>query len=491
MVIEVPTTTPNKYLALWEKYFLPLGLPILLVLVLGPLTALLISREMWYAVVVIPLLIPVGILFLRYPFVAIILWFIIMALITARGGTSTLYWLLHRLMIPGAWAVVMLSRMFKLKQYPPLRWGLPELAMVTYLVVAALSLILTTPSMRPRLFLPLVDRTFVPFMMYFLIRSIHPDNKDLQRLIIPFMLLLCWLEYTIGILANVAPGLVPSIWAGRNFGERTTGTFSDPSSYTSVLIVMMLFLLHYGLTSTKSNFMRYFLIGTFSFGFICIFLSFNRTSWFASLLILLALLYLYPKFISAWVIVALPPIILLFSVVPVLRAQAAVGYERLTGEQGQSSAEARIVLGDAGMQMFYAKPIFGWGYTKYDEHDWKFMRRVGNVAPTGYTIERGTSHNSYITMLAETGLMGTLTYFLPFIWWLFYSIKAYPKLPKEGFRSRNLLILIWLMIAFRLIMSQTSDVRFALYSLTMLWFLLGIVADMTTQALQKPEKLLR
>ena len=54
------------------------------------------------------------------------------------------------------------------------------------------------------------------------------------------------------------------------------------------------------------------------------------------------------------------------------------------------TVDSRIVLIYAGRQMFFAKPLLGWGFTSYDLHDWRFMKRVGNFAPTSWDIEKGT-----------------------------------------------------------------------------------------------------
>jgi O-antigen ligase len=128
--------------------------------------------------------------------------------------------------------------------------------------------------------------------------------------------------------------------------------------------------------------------------------------------------------------------------------------------------------------MFRAKPVFGWGFGTYDRYDWQFMERVGNAAPTSWDVQHGTSHNTYITILAETGVVGFFFLFLPLIWWLVLSIKVLPRLPRQGFWSWRLLVVLWLPILFYLISTQVMDMRFFWYQIGVWWMLLGLIASL-------------
>jgi O-antigen ligase len=136
--------------------------------------------------------------------------------------------------------------------------------------------------------------------------------------------------------------------------------------------------------------------------------------------------------------------------------------------------------------MFLARPFLGWGYGNYDLYDWQFMERVGNIAPNIWDIKRGTSHNTYMTMLAETGAIGFLTYAFPVFWWLGHTIKALLRLPKQGFWSQRLLIIMWLSVGFYILVAQAVDMRFFWFSQTVLWLTLGLISNMAVQTDLKP-----
>jgi O-antigen ligase len=475
--ILAKTVHGNKYLDLWDKYLLPMGLPLLIGLALGPFLAFLIVKEAWLFVFAIPFLVPVAILLVRYPFAAIFIWLMVLPFFPPTVETRYLYWVFHRALIPGTLGLTILARMFKLKKQRPLRLGWPDLAMLVYLAVCVISILLTRPQPLKTTYI-LYERTFVPFTAYWLMRSISPDSKDLRRLIL-FMLVLCLAESVIGLISWFAPEALPPMWLERNaVGTRTTGTFTQVDAYTSTMMWLLLFLFHYTMTRTEGA-KRVFLMLTFGLGLVCIFFSFSRASWLASLLVMLGLLYIYPKPVGSLILVILPVVVILSA--SVLANEFAFAYERLTGEEGQRSAETRLIYFEAGKKMFLVRPFLGWGYNNYDLYDWKFMERVGNVAPTRWDMYYGTTHNSYLTMLAETGAIGFLLYAFPIAWWLGHTIKVLPRLPKRGFWSQRLLITMWLSVGFYILIAQAVDMRFFWFSHTVLWLTLGLIANMMVQ----------
>ena len=477
-ITSTVTTTvhDNKYLDLWEKSFLPIGLPLLIGLALGPFLAFLIVNEAWLFVFTVPFLVPVAILLVRYPFAAILIYLMVLPFFPPTGKTRYLYWIFHQGLIPGTLGLTILARMFKLKKYRPLRLGWPELAMLMYLTIGIISILLTRPQPLRTIY-GLYILTFVPFAAYWLMRSISPADKDLRRLI-PFMLVLCLAESVIGLVSWFAPQVLPYMWVEGTVPGRAIGTLRQGAAYTSMMVWLMLLLFHYAMTRTEGA-KRLFLILTFGLGLVCIFLSFSRASWLAALLVMLGLLYIYPKPVISLMLIVLPVMAILS--MGVLADEFAFAYERLTGEEGKKTAEDRLIHSNAAKNMFLARPFLGWGYDNYDLYDWKFMERVGNVAPSQWDIKTGTSHNTYLTMLAETGAIGFLAYAFPAAWWLGHTIKALPQLRKRGFWSQRLLIIMCFSVGFYILVAQTLDMRFFWFSHTLLWLTLGLIANMVVQ----------
>jgi O-antigen ligase len=467
----------EKTQSFWTMYFLPTGLPLLLGAGLGGLLAVLIVRGAWHFALPISLLVPMSILINRYPFVAIAIWMAVMPWFPFQGTYKYVYFIVHRFLIPLALGIHILSRMLKLKKHSPVQLGPAELAMVAFGAMCAISIFVTGNDWK-MLVSWLPDWYLVPFMAYWLIRFSNAQEQDLKRLI-PLMLLLNLAECAIGLVSWFAPGALPSIWRHQLVGDRIVGTFGGPPAYAHVLIFFLVFLYHEAM-SRKRGRARTFLILTFGLGAVCIFFTFTRSAWLAGILVLLGLLYLYPKSTASLIAVVVPIAVILSA--GVFAGEFAHASERLN--ETEEGANARLVLANAGKNMFYARPVFGWGFGNYDRYDWKFMERVGETSPTEWQIKKGTSHNTYLTILAEMGVVGFFLLYFPVIWWLGLTIKTLLQLPKKGLWSRRLLIAMWLPIGAHMVVSQSIDMRFYYYSLTLFWLNLGLVANVVQSCLK-------
>jgi len=460
----------RSYQDVWDRYLLPTGIPLLIGLGGGILVALLIARELWVVALAFVFIVPVVIVLNKYPFVVILIWFVLMPFLPVGGVPSSVLWLVHRALIPLGLGIVILSWMLGIKEYKPIKFGPADWSMIIFLSVAVVSVLVT--QRYPLLYLyQLYDRVFVGFAAYWLVRLSNPDEDDLKRLTL-VMLLVCWAEITFGFWARYTPQSLPALFQFSRMGERMSGTFNNPTPYAYILITCMLFLFHYAMTS-QSKALKGFFVFTFAVGMFCLFLTFTRGVWGAAILVLLGLLILYPKPMLKLLAFTIPLFLILAG--GALADEVVLALERLNT---QDTIDSRVVLTYAGKQMFYTKPIFGWGYDSYDKYDWQFMERAGSAVPTKWDIQYGTSHNTYITILAETGIVGFFFLFFPVLWWLWQTLKSLPKLPQKGFYSWRLVIIMWLSILFYLISSQVVDMRFFWYHLGLFWLILGLISNL-------------
>jgi O-antigen ligase len=464
------TIDHQELLDFWNAHLLPKGLPLLLGLGLGLLLAALIVNESLLFALSVVLLVPSAALIIRDPFMAIVVWMVVLPWFSFKGIYKYVYFTVHRLLIPLALGVLLLSYMLRLRKRKPVQLGPAELAMAAFGAMGVASIFVTGNHWK--LTFTFWDRFLVPFMAYCLMRLKNSQERDLRRLL-PLMLLLSLAECVIGLVSWFAPQVLPSIWRFPVVGDRVSGTFRQPGAYACVLIFFVVFLYHEAMNREKGP-VRTFLILTFSLGMVCVFFTFTRSAWLVGILVLLALLFLYPKPTASLMSVVVPIMVILSW--GVLARESAHALEQLNS--AEERVEDRMVLANAGKNMFYARPVFGWGYDNYDRYDWRFIERVGDTNPTKWQIRRGTSHNTYLTILAEMGGVGFFLYFFPVIWWLGFTIKTLPRLPKEGFWNRRLLIAMWVPIGAHLGVAQSVDMRFFYYCLGLFWINLGFVASL-------------
>ncbi len=477
----------------WNQY-IPKILPLLIAIVFSPLLAYFVaSGDLLYALA-LAVAIPVAILMNRYPFSAFIIWMVVVPLVPPHDSSRYLYWVIHRSLMHMAVTVNILSRMLKLKEHSPVRLGWPDLTMVCYLALGIVAILLNEDlgkEMRINLF-ALYDRTFVCFVIYWLVRFLKPTERDLEWLV-PIMAGLCFAESIIGLVSWFRPEMMPKLWIVRKefIGERVTGTFGEPGAYTACLIFFMIFIFQSAMVRQKGLY-RLLYLGLFDLGLVMIFFSFSRGSWLAGLVALAILAFLYPRTIIP--IVSTGAGIMLLLLTTILSRDLAWAQSRLDSVQ---SAGSRLVLANAGWQMVYEKPIFGWGYSSYDLYDWRYMERVGEFVPRGFEIKQGTSHNAYLTILAEMGIVGLFLYLFPIIWWLGLTYKIWPRLPfgaplpgeppRKIFVNWRFLVMLWTNIIFVVVVSQFFDTRFHWFMLGEFWFTLGLIANIVDEYLHSDD----
>jgi len=420
--------------------------------------------------------VPTAVVFIRYPFAAILIWLLVAPFVevTPTYTIRYIYWLIHRVTIPLALAMTIISSGINRDKHrlPPL--GRAELAAVAFLALAVTWTLLEGFAIAAKL-VHFYDRLLIPFLTYLLIQFIAPQDKDLKRLM-PVLWIICVAECVIGIMSWYVPQWLPQEWLYLQ-GERTTGTFDEPAIYTSILMFCMLLLLHYGIHH-RSNTLRLILLLTFGLGAGGIFLSFSRGSWLAGLLVGLALLALYPKTMLRLYAGIFLFVIILSASTGLLTRYSSWASIRL---EDKGTADARFSELHASLRMIQARPFFGWGYENFDRYDYQFLS-AKDQAFLGY--EEDTSHHTYLTIMAELGLVGLFLSVYPYFWWLSLTLKIRHRMPGEGFWSWHLLILLWLAILFCIVVSNFIDMRFFPFGLTLPWLSLGLIANIVRAYLQ-------
>lgn len=452
----------------WETSIFPTGLPLLLALIMGISSAVLIVNSLPLFLFPLALIVPATIVFVRYPFIAVIVWLLLFPYVVREPSVAgrIVYWALHRAMIPGTLGIVILADWLRIRKRAPVRFGRADLAMLIFLGLAMANILLLGQTPLQSL-IRFYDRLFIPFCMYWLIRLIAPSEQDLKRLLIAAFITLV-AQSIIGILSWAAPGALPPQWLGEE-GERTIGTFGNPAAYTSTLIFLALLIFQYGIQGRSLGFRMVSLL-LYGLAFFCVFISFSRGSWLGGLLVWTGMILVYPRIKLPMTAIVLVLALLTGGVL--LSDQIAFALERL---QDANTAQARIIGNMASINMILAEPLRGWGYDNYNLYAIQFISSVGNLVFESYH----TSHNTYLTIMAEQGVPAFLIYIFPPLWWLLLSWKVRARLPRRGFLSWHLLALLWLLILDHFTVSQFMDmIRFNIFGTTIWWMALGLIANM-------------
>src|SRR4029453_10443230 len=94
-------------------------------------------------------IVPAMVLFLRYPFAAVIIWVLLVPFVieNPNPGGRLIYTVFHRMLIPTALGIAILSDWLRLRKREPVRFGRAELVMLFFLLLMAGNIYLLTSNL--------------------------------------------------------------------------------------------------------------------------------------------------------------------------------------------------------------------------------------------------------------------------------------------------------------------------------------------------------
>jgi O-antigen ligase len=441
----------------------------------GLLVAYLIARGLWFAVPPILLLVPAFVVVHRYPMAAVSLWIVATPLlvVTNNAGVRVGFTLVHRVLPPVTLLVIILSSALGIRPRRLPRLGWPEAVMGCYVVATLLSIAFRSATPMASTII-MYDRIVAPMFLYLIVRLLEPTDQQLRRLL-PAVAFVIVSQTAFGILQWAAPGVLPSAWLALA-GLRTTGSLDDPNVFGSTLIFCAMFALMAALVVPRRAVPRIAWLALFAVAMFDVFFTFGRADWLAGILTFAGCSLIYRGF-GKWLLGILIPGALVLVASGVVATQIHYAEHRFRSDQSVEEALSRLPVVFAAVRMFEAKPLVGWGYEEFDRYSRSFQSRVGNLV---YPVKPHASHNLYLSLLAEQGLIGFLLFVVPTLIWLVRSRRIARAMPARGFVSRPALWSLWIAIlGFYLV--NNFAVMHVSSGLGLWWLTLGVIASLVAR----------
>jgi O-antigen ligase len=444
----------------------------------GLTVAYLLSAGLWYAALALIVVVPGFVLLNRAPLSAVAIWLLFVPyFLQSSGPPRYAYWAMHRALPVVAILVLVASRILGIRSRPLGRLGGPELLMAAYVLVSVLSIAYTSPAFGTSV-INLYDRVVVPMCLYLVVRLARPTEGSL-RWLVPIAAITVATQTLIGALSWLAPGTLPAEWLGRA-GSRTIGSVGSPSVYGVAVLAAGAFALHAAATEPRRR-VRIALRLVFGAAVLMAVLTFSRGVWLAAVVVVAAMVIVHPRQVQRVAVMAVPLLIAL-SLTGAVSGQIETIQNRL---QSEETALERLPIALASWRMFEQKPLTGWGFDNFDRYDREFQSEVADFIPE----KDHASHNVYLTLLAEQGLVGWMLFLAPAMWLLVRTVRVFSSLPRTGLVSRKLVVVLWGVLAAHVTVNNFSNMR-VVFGLGQWWLVLGLIATLvSTQAARDPDQL--
>jgi O-antigen ligase len=266
---------------------------------------------------------------------------------------------------------------------------------------------------------------FIPLSLYFFAKNLVQNKDDLHKLFLVIAILgfvaasYVIYEQTTGHILFLGKGQSLEEAQRRTghygYGLRVVRGLLGSGSNSGRVLISTIPITFYLVFESKSANRKVLLAGTIPVQFYGLFLTYNRTSWYALLLSLTIIQFFYPQFRKVYFVIVFVAAVALWATWDQV-SESTVVTKRVNSEV--STLEGRETRWQAGYNMWRAKPLRGWGFGRYEKESGRF--RTDGDRRNLRAIE-----NDYLHILVGSGLIGFLPYLLFLLTPLLNSLRLF------------------------------------------------------------------
>jgi putative inorganic carbon (HCO3(-)) transporter len=294
-----------------------------------------------------------------------------------------------------------------------------------------------------------LSRTWFVIGLYFLTAKIFSDGKNLEKYVWLYVISL-----GVVILYSTYRHLGYGLWDREAAHFVVSPFYRDHTSYGAVMAMYLPFLVMFSFNSFFTRKLKLISLGFLGLIFLGFILSYSRAAWLSVAVA-----------IGVWGMIKLkirfkPIFITLISVIALFLMFQTQILMKLEQNSEQSSANMmthissmsnittdasnleRINRWSCAIRMFADKPIFGYGPGTYMFQYAPYQLSKDRTIISTNSADGGNAHSEYLGPLAESGVMGLLTYLLIIGVVIYTAVNTYNRLKDTRLKSFVLTALI-------------------------------------------------
>ncbi len=232
--------------------------------------------------------------------------------------------------------------------------------------------------------------------------------------------------------------------------------YNDHTAYGAMLAFFIPLLGFFSFNSKYKKRIRVFSFLTLGLFLVAFVLSYCRAAWLSLLLAMIIWLFTIFKIRMRWILLSLLFLIGLFFIYQDTILQkmeknkqaSSTDFIKHVQSVSNISTDAsnleRINRWNSAIKMFKERPIFGWGPGTYQFIYGPFQASKDKTIISTSAGDRGNAHSEYIGPLAESGVLGTLTFILIIIYVVITVVRIFRKTNNRHIRRFTLALFMGL-----------------------------------------------
>jgi O-antigen ligase len=230
--------------------------------------------------------------------------------------------------------------------------------------------------------------------------------------------------------------------------------YNDHTAYGAILAMFIPVIFGFGFDKSSKRNVRIAAFVIFGILMIALFLSYSRAAWLSLVFAFLIYIIILLKIKFRWILLSL---VLVMGIFFTFKFEIL---DRLAKNKQDSSANIiehiqsisnissdasnleRVNRWQAALRLFDERPVFGWGPGTYQFEYAPYQRSKEKTIISTNAGDRGNAHSEYIGPMAESGLLGMLTFLAIIVLIIWSGIRSYRLAERKEVKMLSLVTVL-------------------------------------------------
>ena len=233
-----------------------------------------------------------------------------------------------------------------------------------------------------------------------------------------------------------------------------TPFYNDHTAYGAILAMFIPIMFGFGFDKSDKRSLRIIAFILFGILLVALYLSYSRAAWVSVVFALFVYFLIILRIKFRWILASIALILTIFftfkfEIIDFLEknkqdssANIIEHIESIANISSDASNLERVNRWQSALRMFGERPIFGWGPGTYQFEYAPFQRSMEKTIISTNAGDKGNAHSEYIGPMAESGLLGMLTFLAIVVLVIRTGIRVFRRATRKEVKMLSLVTVL-------------------------------------------------